>query len=214
MYDHKLWIKLVNKVYEDKDTPCDAIFVHGWGDLAEPLIDYTAKLFKDSGASYIVLNGEDAYDGFKGAKGFTYWKEILMSRHAIPESAIYSYLPGKHTGDEAKGYMDFAESKEIKNAAVVSVPQHIVRAYLTDLGLALKRGLDINLSPRTIKGVNWEEEIEIYGLMGADDKEVTTRIGRIFSECVRIIEYRKRYEADGENFIIASINEGLDHLNK
>ncbi len=214
MEDHRQWIKLVNKVYENSKVAADALFVHGWGDLSEELIAFTAEVFKEARARYIVLNGEEAYDNFKGAKGFSYWKDVLVGKYGVPEAAISSFLPGKHTGDEAKGYMDFASANGIKEAIVISVPAHIVRAYLTDLGEALKRGADLKLHPRTLQGTNWEEKVEILGLTGTLDAEETTRLGRVFSEVARMIEYRKRAEAGDPGFTIASLSEGLEHLNK
>jgi hypothetical protein len=41
--------------------------------------------------------------------------------------------------------------------------------------------------------------------------EVTSLIGRVCSECARIMDYRERYEAGDGTYGIASVREGLLH---
>ncbi|TSC67214.1 MAG: hypothetical protein G01um101472_484 [Parcubacteria group bacterium Gr01-1014_72] len=209
MSDPKLWSKLFNEVYRDDVVPADALFVHGWGDLHEQLAPFVANFFKTSGARYLFLNGEESYSpGFPGARWFV--EELV--RGGVPHNAIVPVLPGKHTLHEAEGFIGAAVERDVKSAVVISVPAHILRAYLTNLGVALKKGLSIKLSARTLTGTYWEEEVEIEGLMGTVHRERTTRLGRLVSECARIVEYRRRYEEDPSGFAIASVEEGLAHL--
>lgn len=205
------WSALFNIVYEEKPHPVDALFVHGWGDLYEEMLELTARFFKDSGARYIVLNGESAYDDIPDAKGITYWRSEL-SRMDVPGDVIQSVRPARHTLEEAKGFIEFAQQHRILRAAVLSVPQHLLRAFLTDLGVMKDTGATIALYAYTLSRIDWDKEIEVHGLSGSVP-ERTTRAGRLVGECARIMEYRRRME-QGEEFTIASVPEALAYLQK
>ena len=104
------------------------------------------------------------------------------------------------------------EERKISEAIVLSVPQHIVRAFLTDLGVILEAGLTVRLHPKTLTRVNWFQAIVIRNLSMSN--EHTTRLGRMAAEFARIAEYRRRFESGDEGFKIASVEEGLKHLQK
>ncbi len=207
------WAELTNKVFNasnGKDISAEAIFVHGWGDLHKEVIEFVSDLYKKSGAKFIVLNGEKEYE--IGSPGLDYWTGKLVERR-IPKSSVHSVLPAKHTFQEAEGFMNFAKGKSIKSGILVSVPMHISRAFLTNVGVMKKINLKIRLLPATVKNISWGKDITIRGLLNHDFEENTSRLGRFASELGRVLQYRQNYENGDKNYLIASIKEGLDYLN-
>ena len=204
------WTEITNKVFNQKPVKVDAVFVHGWGDLTDEMIDYAAKIFKKSKASAIVLNGAKEYE--LGKTGLNYWKKKLKTKYKVPPKKIFNIGEAINTYDEAVGFIGFAGKNKLKSAAIVSVPQHILRAFLTDLGVMKTKKVNLKLYPRTLPKVDWSQEISIHSLSGK--KEQTTRFGRLAGEFARISDYRKRTEAGERDFSIVSIKEGLRYLNK
>ena len=189
----------------------DAVFVHGWGDLFEELLGTVAEVYRRTNAKHIILNGEPLYDG-NGSPGYATWKQALMQQVRISEDCIHRVTPARHTLEEAQGFIVLAEKLQVRRAVVVSVPQHIGRAFLTDLGVLLARGSSLHLMPTTVRHIDWYTPITVYGLIHTEHAEQTTRLGRLMAECARIMYYRERYEAGDPAFVIASIEEGLAHL--
>jgi hypothetical protein len=202
--------KLVNQIYQGSEviTNSDAVFVHGWGDLHDEMIGLTAKIFKESGAKLILLNGASEYE--LGSPGFKYWKQELTRKFGIPVELISETKPAENTLIEALALAEFVRKQKISRLIVLSVPQHIVRAFLTDLGVMNEARLTASLNPKTITNASWLEPITIRNLSGSD--EHTTRLGRIAAEFARVNEYRARFESGDKGFTIASIEEALKHL--
>lgn len=206
--DHSQLMKLTDLVFKDRKISVDALIVHGWGDLAEEMIEYTAKTFKETKARYIALNGADEYE--RGAPGYLYWKNSLTKKYFINQKAIIKAKASMHTGKEAKSFAECMHTHHITKACILSVPQHIVRAFLTNLHAVQNIGLKVRLYPKTIKTADWHEKIIIRHPLGYTD--ITTRIGRFASDFGRIIEYRSRVEQGDKNYLMASLQEGIKHL--
>ncbi|MDZ4243808.1 MAG: hypothetical protein U1C57_01750 [Candidatus Doudnabacteria bacterium] len=208
----EIWSHLVNRIldYCSKKVIADAIFVHGWGDLHDEMIELTARVYKESGAKFILLNGAKEYE--IGAPGFEYWKESLVKKHRIPPESVTGIESASNTLIEAQRLKHFIEEKRISSISIISVPQHIIRAFLTDLGVISQGNSNISLYPKSLKEVDWAEPIVIRNLSGANEN--TTRLGRLAAEFARILDYRKRMKDGDNNFIIASAKEGLEHLEK
>jgi hypothetical protein len=207
MQNHEQWMKLANIIFSQDLIIAQAIVVHGWGDLHNEMIEYSAKLFKKAKARLIILNGSNEYE--IGAPGFSYWKQKFTSK-GVPKDAIYAIEPAEHTGSEARGFIEFLDHNKINTAIIVSVPMHITRAYLTNLGEMMRKKLDLSLYAKTLPDINWMEKIEINNLSGAHER--TTRIGRLISDYARITEYRARYVNGDVSFPMASVSEALKHL--
>ena len=206
----EIWSHLVDRIldYCSKKVMADAIFVHGWGDLDYEMIELTARVYTESKARFILLNGAKEYE--IGAPGFEYWKEGLIKKHQIPPESVTGIEPASNTLIEAQRLKQFIEEKRISSIIIISVPQHIVRAFLTDLGVISQGGSRVRLYPKSLKEIDWEESIIIRNLSG--DNEKTTRLGRLAAEFVRIFKYRKRMEEGDPDFTIASVKEALTHL--
>lgn len=207
-----VWLKLGNQIFSFDKYPekVDALFCHGWSDLKDDEIAHIAKCYERFQPSAIVLNGLDNYT--VGDVGLAYWKEQLVSKYNIPESVIRSVPPAVNTASEAKSFMDFALVESIKSALIISVPMHILRAFLTNIGVTKQINHKMSLYPSTFKDIDWQGKIKVQGYYSLDANVETSRLGRLIGECGRIVEYRKRYEA-GEDFVIASVKEGLDYIN-
>jgi len=207
MTEIKNWVELTNLVMKPKKVKAEAIFVHGWGDLHQELLKFTIEIFNKSGAKYIVLNGAPEYEF--GSPGFDWWQKELI-KMGISKDKIVSIGPARHTNAEAHGFMNFAQDKKLKSAIVISVPQHIIRAFLNNLGFIEKLDLNLKLYPITLPKVDWQQVIEIDSIGG--NHEITSRLGRLAGEFARIIEYRKKAQAGNSDFCLASVKEGLEYL--
>ena len=204
------WGELVNRIFFNppQGVLADVVFVHGWGDLHDEMIELAAGVFRQSGAKYILLNGATEYE--VSLPGFSYWKEWLTAKYGISAELILETKPASNTQIEAQELRAFLTEKNLSSAVILSVPQHITRAFLTDLGAINEAKPSISLYPRTLSNVDWGELITIHNLSGA--KEHITRLGRMAAEFARIVEYRRRFEDGDKNFTIASVEEGLNHL--
>ena len=198
--------KLVNFILAAKIEPADAIFAHGWGDLKDQSLGFLPEVFKKSGAKFLLLNAIENYQ--TGEPGFSFWKERLVSA-GVPSRAVQAVGSGKTTLEEAAALAGFLKDKNISDLIVYSVPQHVCRAFLTDLEAIKKSGLTTKLHPLTLKGIDWETPVTIHNLIMP--KEDTTRLGRFAAELWRISEYRERYER-GEDYSIATAAEALKYL--
>jgi hypothetical protein len=207
--DYKDWIEITNKIFDQEVVKAEAVFVHGWGDLHEKMIEFTAEVYKNSGAKYLVINGEKEYE--VGAPGVDFWTQRLVEL-GVPKESTFSFVPMRQTREEAIAFTNFAKEKNIKKAILISTPVHIVRALLTNIALMTAASIDLNLYPVTIKNVNWEEKIVIRGLVGTYPDENTSRIGRFAGEWGRILQYRQNYENGDKNYSISSVKEGLEYL--
>jgi hypothetical protein len=212
MENHRDWLELANKCFDQSPISVDALFVHGWGDLHDEIIAHTAKLYKEAGAKLIILNGEDVYDHVPDSPGYQYWFDALTKKYGVPAHAITHFKPGRQTREEGEGFMKIAQEKSLKSAAIISVPQHIMRAFLTDLGVMQKMNMDLKLYPRTLPGMDWNKHILVAGLFNGGKPEDTTRFGRLVSECIRIVEYRKLSQTQPDHYTIATVAEALKHL--
>lgn len=209
--NHQDCMKLTNKIFDQKAVLVQMICVHSWGDLDNEMIGFVADLYKISGAKYIVLNGEEEYS--TGGFGFDYWRKNLL-KFEIPELSIHKVTPARQTREEAIGFMNFAKQNNIDRAIVVSVPVHIVRAFLTNVIQLKELSLNLDLYPLTIKGTDWEKKISMRGLLVSNNSEGETyRLGRFAGEWGRIMQYRQKFEEGNNDYSIASIKEGLEYIN-
>lgn len=204
------WTQLATKVFRAPMQPTDVIFVHAWADLVEETAALVGSLYA-AHPQPIILNGLKEFA--PGRPHISIWKQLLTTRYSIPEDMITVTPTMSQTREEAEGFLTLAFERGFTYATVVSVPQHIVRAFLTDLGIMQEKGLSLSLFPQTPQDINWFEDIYIPATTPpAHELQHCLRIGRVFGECARIFDYRKRYEAGDKTFAIASIEEGLTHL--
>jgi len=201
------WASLIKEIWKERLRTADAIFVHAWADLHEKSILHVAELKRASKSRYIVLNGASEYE--KMGPGFDYWKKKLMTL-GIKEHEIVSTSPAMNTQEEARALLNFLKRKKLTNAYVYSVPQHIMRAFLTDLGVLNASRFKGKIFPSTLKDVKFNESITIMPLAGK--KEETTRLGRFAEEVARIVDYQERYKKGDKKFTMVSVQEGLDYL--
>ncbi|MEK7092384.1 MAG: hypothetical protein AAB907_02055 [Patescibacteria group bacterium] len=202
---------LANRVFGQEIVPVEAIFVHGFEDLHDEMIDFVADVYKKSGAKYVVLNGEKEFE-FE-APGFAYWKEKLSERGVL-ENLISGVTPAHQTREEAIGFMNFAKENNIKKGIVISAPTYVIRAFLTNLSLINEWKLDIDLYPMTMKDMDWRKEIVVRGLSNDSPSEPGPRFVKFAGEWGKIIQYRQIYENGNANYSIASVKEGLEYLKK
>lgn len=210
MADHSLWMEITNRMFLQEPFTADAICSHAWGDQHDAVIDYIAKLYIETKAHKIILNGLSEYE--IDAKGIEYWRDRLTTKHHIDVSAIIATMPSKQTRDEAEAFADELTKGEYRTVALVSVPHHILRVFLTNVAVAKERNLPVKFIPRTLPTSDWNEKITIRGFYR--DADVTMRVGRFAAEIARIHEYRRRFENGEKGFGIASVEEGLEHLSK
>ncbi len=203
------WLFLANELLSPvlPQTSFDAFFVHGWADLHDEMIEFVGVAYKKYKPRLVLINGEKEYE--PGKPGVEYWKTELEKR-GIPRDAIRGAIPGLHTLYEAKSFCAIGAAEKLSKILVISVPQHVIRAFLTNVGWALHEKLPFRFAGRSMAGVEWNEPISVEGLM--NNHEETTRVGRLVSECGRIVKYRSLYEAGDDNCAIASFNEGADHI--
>jgi hypothetical protein len=208
MLKNNEWSRLVNKIFLPQKFLAEAVFVHAWNDLREEIIDLTAKTFYECDARTLILNGLNEFE--TGEPGFTYWKNALVQRGISAES-ILETTPAVHTGIEAKELALLINKYKISTVAIISVPMHIVRAFLTDLATINKdKNPTVQLLPLTLPSINWLQEIEIKSISGLIER--TTRLGRFADEFKRILDYQAESKANNPNFKIATFQEGIAHL--
>ncbi|MEK7067220.1 MAG: ElyC/SanA/YdcF family protein [Patescibacteria group bacterium] len=210
--DPNEWTRFARLVFKEVDFvhhPIDAVFVHAWGDLRYQLIQHVAKVFRLAhGARCIVLNGLPEYE--TGLAGYQFWKRAFMTQYLIPETHIRATRFARHTHEEALEFIDIARKEGFRSVAIVTLPFHLPRAFLTSLAVCAQYNYPLQLLPSTFWGINWHEEVihrSIAGEMGP-----TSRLGRFASECARIIEYRRRMEAGDSAYAIATVAEGIKYL--
>jgi len=208
-FNYKDWIEITNKVFDQDIVFAEAVFVHGFEDLHDEMIDFITEVYKKSGAKYIVLNGEKEFEF--GAPGFTYWTEKL-SKKGVPKSSISGVTPARQSREEALGYMSFAKANNIKKGIVISSPVFVVRAFLTNLSLIKEWKLSLDLYPMTMKSIDWGKKIVVKGLGGDSPVEPGYRFAKFAGEWGKITQYRQIYENGNPNYSIASIKEGLEYL--
>ena len=201
-----LWSKLANTVFMAKlPDNADAVFVHAFDTLLDDLLKEAAVLSGRFGDIPIVLNGATEYE--TGGRGVAYARSQLETYGVAPR-LIVATPTALQTREEAEAFSEYAQEHSIKTVVILTLPPHVVRAYLTDLFSFQSRNLVTQLVPRTIP-VHWDDEVTITGLIST--LETTSFLGRVFSECARIMEYRQRYEGGDIAYSIATIQEGLDH---
>lgn len=208
MIDHRIWTALTNLVLVQGPVRADAITSHGWGDLHDETIAHVASQYAASGARYVILNGAPAYE--EGAPGFEYWRQRLIEQYGVPSEVIYNAGLGKNTAEEATAFVQAAKTLGITSTLLISVPQHIIRAFLTNLAVMQAASASHTIVPRTALPVAWTDPVTIRNLVG--DIENTSRLGRFAAEIARCIEYRQRFEEGDAAFPIASAPEGLHYL--
>lgn len=204
------WLEVVDAVYSGNGISREALFVHGWTDLVPETMEFVAELYRESGHPAVVLNGLSSYG--IGAPGFSECRELLVAKGVAP-SAIYEIGEAKQTAEEARGFMTFAKSRGISSATIVTVPQHLLRAFLVNLAFMQAERLELSLYPRTLprERFEWEDTYEFMPLL-RKEPERATRLARFAAECVRIIDYRARFEAGDEAHRIANISEAHRYL--
>ncbi len=202
---------LVTKIFSLEEKSTEGIFVHAWNDLRSETLDYIGHLYQQFHPRYIILNGLEHYE--LDRPGFSYWKDVLIKDHGVPEEIIIPIAPAVNTGEEARNLMDLVKEKNILSLGIVSVPMHIVRAFLSDLAAMNEKNLDLDITCLVPPSVNWFAKIEINHTSGGP-KETTIRLGRFAAEIARIIEYNKAMLGGDKRFIVASPEEGLKYLQR
>lgn len=192
-----------------KTVKADAIFVHCQSYMWEQMIKLAADSFRSSGVRIIGLNGHEHYK--PGSHGFDYWKEQLIRKHGIPENVIRRTENADHTGEEAEEFMKMAKNENITSAIVATTPEHLFRAFLTDLGAMKAAGLNLALHPLTVSSVKWTDRVEYWSVVGVHGS--ATYLGKFAGECARVAAYRERYEKGDKKYVIASVEEGIQFLN-
>lgn len=213
MDDPALWTKLANYVLTREDIiPADAFFVHASGDLYDETLELIAKLYNVIRPRGIFLNGLGQYA--TDFPGIEYWRNILVEKYHISLPVIRVIQPAIHTLAEANEFIRVAEAEKITTALVISVPVHILRAFLTNVGVLQKLSLPIKIYPQTFKNSDWEKKVVIRGLEGVHVSDDTVRVGRFAGECARIMKYRQLYKQGNDSYCIASIEEGISYIEK
>ncbi len=207
MINDKPWAELLKEISRKREIKAEVIFAHAWGDLHNESIRFVFGLKKRLHVKYILLNGANEYE--IGCPGFNYWKEKLVLL-GVREKEIVAMNPAMNTQEEAREFVQFLKNKKLTRAIVYSVPQHILRAFLTDLGVMDAIKFKGEIYPAALKGINFDEVIQINPL--ANKQEKTTRLGRFAEEIERINDYRKKYLEGDKNFTIASVQRGLEYL--
>lgn len=202
-----LWSKLAHAVFTaNLPDKVDVIFVHAFNNLLDDLLERAAVLSKQFGGIPIIINGASEYED--EGRGAAYARTRLETMFGISPETIVETVPALQTYAEAQAFADYAGEHSIKTAIILTLPPHLVRAYLTDLFVLQSREWAVQLIPQTIP-VDWNADVTIAGLVSTI--ETTSFVGRVFSECARIVEYRQRHEAGDVAYGIATIQEGLLH---
>ncbi|HBV01194.1 MAG TPA: hypothetical protein DEF00_02230 [Candidatus Taylorbacteria bacterium] len=206
------WLEVVDAVYSGNGASREAIFVHGWPDLIKETMAFVAKLYLESDRPKVVLNGLATYG--VGAPGVSKCRDLLLE-HGVVASDIHEIPDAKYTHAEADEFMKFAASRALSSATIVSVPQHLLRAFLTDFAVMKTAGLTLSLYPRIVprESFGWQEMYEFMPLL-KKEPERATRLARFATECVRVLEYRARMEAGEKGYDIASISEAHKYLHR
>lgn len=209
MNQDQKWTELLTKIYNQPVKKSDALLVHGWGDLHQAMIKLVAQAYQKSQVKIIALNGAHEYE--IGQPGFKYWQKELTQKYKIPSEVIKSIGRAEHTGAEAEGFIKLIIQENISSVLLISVPQHIPRAFLNLLAKVNDNNLKTKIFPLSLSKVNWQEKIIIKSLTGG--REETTRAKRLADEFSRAIEYRQKYLKGDKSYTIASLDEGFRYLN-
>lgn len=206
------WLEVVDAVYSGNGLSSEAIFVHGWPDLIPETMALVARLYLESNHPMVVLNGLSSYG--VGAPGISECRNLLQAK-GIPSSDIHEILDAEYTLAEAREFLAFAKERSISSATIVTVPQHLLRAFLTDLGAMQATSAHLSLYPRTIPPGEFAWE-DTYGFMPllAPEPERATRLARFAAECARIIDYSERMKAGDSKYTMASIFEAHRYLHR
>ncbi len=184
----------------------DVVFIHAFDNFLDELLRRAGEISKIFPGVTVVINGATSYE--VGGRGVEYARKKLEAE-GVSSLCIFETLPALHTNAEAQAFARFAKEHSIESAIVLTIPPHLMRAYLTSVHVFGECPARIQLVPQTIL-VDWDTKVEIAGLVSIPEK--TSLIGRLYSECARIMKYRMLYEAGDSAYGIASIREGMLHL--
>ena len=212
MDDPAGWTKLANyTLSRENDIPVEAFFVHAvWKDLSEEYADMVANLYHQVKPRIIALNGLESHD--ENFPGILYWKDALVNKRKVPSEVLRIVKSSAHTLEESMEFMRIVKEEHVSTALVLSIPVHIFRAFLTNLGALKKLGLPLKIYPRTFRNIDWEKRVVLRALTRAHAGDDTVRVGRLAGECARIMLYRKLYEGGNDKYIVASIEEGINYV--
>jgi len=199
-------------VLQDKlPSRADAIFVHAANDLQYELLTGVADFYHCLGPKpKIVFNGLDKYETFPGSFGSAEWKSILCGPLGVKKEDVILIPPAVHTGREAEECISLCAKNGWKNLIIAARPVHILRCFLTSLGVTRQMCLNLKIYCFTIPCA-WNATAEVYKITGI--KIVDTNFGHLIEELERIKTYHDKYVSGDPNISpIASFEEGLKYF--
>ncbi|MDP2593371.1 MAG: hypothetical protein Q8P52_01840 [bacterium] len=212
----KHWMSVVEWVYKNpsKDSKPQAIFVHAWPDLLLKTLKFVAEIYEElEEKPLIILNSIDYFGS--SPSGFEYCREALTERFKIPAGSIKAIPPAKQTLEEARGFIKVAKDESIARAIMTSTPQHLLRAFLTDLAVLAKEKPDLKLYPAVISkdSYSWFGSYKAKSLFGGED-EKAIRLGRFASEIIRILNYQNKMAQGEGDYMVADIEDAVSYIKK
>lgn len=189
----------------------DAVFAHSGNDLEIDLLVAVAALCRRLRyqSPKMVLNGLEQYESIKGSWGYKEWTTRLYSPLGFGKDNIVLIPPAPHTGKEAEEFMRLCQKNKWKRVVIAARPYHMPRCFLSQLGWAQKLNMDLRIYCLTVD-CDWGEKVVKRMVTGGDIDG--TRLNQLLADLDRIELCRQKYLAGDANFVIASAEEGLNHI--
>ncbi|MEK7480988.1 MAG: hypothetical protein AAB604_02715 [Patescibacteria group bacterium] len=186
-------------LYDEQQRP-DAICVHS-NDVGPSLIaQCAANLFhlcmflqKRDSIPLVVINGTTKEEWKKRQNiefgGTEMWRDLMLTRGAVPEEYILSTNIAVHTGAEADEFVRLAKERRWKTVVDVALPYHQLRCFLTMIQAMRRARYYLDVYNLTFPISSWTHQARRVLLGGAFEEG--TYLNRIFGEHDRIARYTK-----------------------
>lgn len=182
----------------------DAIFIYAQNDLQEELLTQVAKFyhrFSPPQRPKIIINGLGRYERDNSKQQYSWgggeWQRVLKGPLGVLPADIITVAPCLHTGEESQRMVSLARTEGWKTLILAATPYHLPRCFLTALGVARQKKLDLRF----------------YFLTVPSSVVSNSRFARIEAELKKIAKYRNLCLAGDLRIApLASPTEGLRYL--
>ncbi len=174
----------------------DLVYLFGQTAANEASVLDAATRFQEP----IGLVGHDSTEA-SGYPGYSRWRTSLIERGVseerivpITESFFYDDT-GAFRGNtltEARALVNYAREHEIRTVTIVATYWHLVRCFVSTVGMALKDHPTLRVYPVRGGALSWDETVP-----HSQGRVMGTRADLVAEEIFRLFEYSEEVDIDG-----------------